>query len=252
MQIYLGSILLEPNRWKGEKEPSYRVSEWLERIQNAGFDGVELWENHFLKADASEREELISSRMVTLFNSYAPLDDEAQAARETAAQNALLCGATAMKFNTGNDESQSEIYLANARHWADSARGVKLLCECHPGTLLETPQAAKRAFDEWDNRFGAMIHPFSTELKVLEEWLALLGPKIQHAHVQIRHENGRPARLNHYPQQAKDALKILRDGGFTGSFTLEFTEGTSTENDTPETLWQNALDDLRFLRENWK
>jgi hypothetical protein len=26
--IYLGSILLEPNRWAAGKQPSYRVSDW--------------------------------------------------------------------------------------------------------------------------------------------------------------------------------------------------------------------------------
>ena len=44
--IYIGTILLELNRWGSPKTPTYRVSEWLDRFQEAGFDGMELWEYH--------------------------------------------------------------------------------------------------------------------------------------------------------------------------------------------------------------
>ena len=37
--IYIGMILLEKNRW-GTREPSYRISDWVGRFTNAGFDGT--------------------------------------------------------------------------------------------------------------------------------------------------------------------------------------------------------------------
>ena len=45
-KIYIGTILLEVNRWTAGKEPSYLVSEWVERFAEAGFDGMELWQFH--------------------------------------------------------------------------------------------------------------------------------------------------------------------------------------------------------------
>lgn len=252
--IYLGTILLEPNRWRGAKEPSILASEWIARARAAGMDGVELWENHYAQADASERAAVrqITQGAPLIFNSYASLDSEAAAARKAVTANILESGAEAIKFNAGGDTTRHDEYVANARDWAEQLPGVKMLCECHPGSALETPEAAARAFEVWDAaRFGVMIHPFTTPPDELRRWLQLLGPQVEHAHVQIRHAGGRPARLDMQPDTARAMLQILCEGGFAGSFTLEFTEGTSSENDRPEFLWQNALADLQFLRENW-
>ena len=51
--IFLSSVLLEKNRWDS-RIPSLKISDWLRSIADAGFDGVELWENHLLLADAAE------------------------------------------------------------------------------------------------------------------------------------------------------------------------------------------------------
>lgn len=68
--VYLGSILLEPNRWPDRPEATYsrlrqltriaqgppfiQVSNWLQRAKADGFDGVELWENHALLCSDAE------------------------------------------------------------------------------------------------------------------------------------------------------------------------------------------------------
>lgn len=246
--IYLGSICLEPNRWSPSKRPSYSVGDWLERIAAAGFDGIELWENHFLLADAAEQATLAAATPLAIYNSYA-LPDNA-AAMEASARGVELLGARAVKFNVGKDTARLDEELAIVSDWARQMPGAKLLCECHPGTTLETPQAAQRAFDVWDAaRFGVMIHPFTTPLAELRDWLRLLGPKVEHAHCQIRGEDGRPVRLDQRQGEARRALDVLREGGFAGSFTIEFTLGTSTPDDLTEILWENALRDLEFLRE---
>ena len=254
-QIYLGTILLEPQRWSRDKEPSYAVSAWLERIKAAGFDGIELWENHYVKTDAAERE-LLRAKATTLaiYNAYAGLEAENAHQRAISAQNATELGAQAMKFNVGSDAARLDEYVTNAAAWADLLpKSTQLWCECHPGTALETPQAAARAFDIWDEaRFGVMIHPFTTEPQILRDWLRLLGPRVRHSHVQIRDADGRPTCLDTQPEMVRAALEILRDEGFAGSFTMEFTLGTSTAHDQSELLWPNALRDLAFLRDNWQ
>lgn len=254
--IYLASILLEPNRWKAGKEPSYKVSAWMDKIRAAGFEGIELWENHYLKASGDEQEALHGAAVpIRIFNTYAaftPDKDEDLRRKEAEATAALKAGA--VKFNVGNDPKRTTEYLETAVQWAKQLPpNTRLICECHPGTVLETPEAAEKAFNEhWrDERFQAIVHPFSTPLPVLKEWMKRLKGQVVHCHVQLRGEQNRPIRLDRKPREVREALAVLRDGGFAGSFSLEFTEGTSTPNDRPEILFENALADLRFLRENW-
>ena len=262
--IYLGTVLLEPNRWTKDKEPSIVASEWTSRALAAGFDGIELWENHYAKAEAAEQEKLRAlakdgaqgeaegGTALAIFNCYAGSENENVAQRKSATRSIVELGAPAIKFNAGGDMVRFDEYVANADEWARVLHGVKLLCECHPGSVLETPAAAARAFDTWDaTRFGVMVHPFTTPPDELREWLRLLGRRVEHAHVQIRGDDGRPECLDQQPEAARAALQILREGGFPSSFTCEFTAGTSTANDRPEFLWEGALRDLAFLRENW-
>jgi sugar phosphate isomerase/epimerase len=253
--IYIGSILLEPNRWKGSKEPSYKVSAWLERFRAAGLDGIELWENHYLKVSDDEKAALRSSAVpMRIFNTYAEFSGSGdELGRIQAADSAITLQSAGIKFNVGKDTKRTSEYLDAANFWAKRLpASVRLLCECHPGTVLETPEAAEKAFrDTWrDERFQAIVHPFSTPPDVLREWMKRLKGRVTHAHVQMRGEQNRPVRLDRRPREAREALQILREGGFSGSFTLEFTEGTSTPNDRPDFLWENALADLKFLREN--
>ena len=58
--IYIGSACLERTRW-GSRQPSFLVSDWLARFQADGFDGIELWEFHYLRADAAEQERLAAA-----------------------------------------------------------------------------------------------------------------------------------------------------------------------------------------------
>jgi sugar phosphate isomerase/epimerase len=253
--IYFGSIVLEPNRWKAGKEPSYKLSEWLPRIRSAGFDGVELWENHYRKANPNEQKALADATdYLPIFNTYTgftPADSERRE-RETVAQAIRLLKCRACKFNVGGEVGEWDSYLRTASDWAKSLPAdCNPLCECHPGTVLETPEGAGKAFAVWDSRFQAIVHPFAVPPDTLREWFRQLGGRIRHVHVQLRDEKGVFLRLDRRPRLVKEALTILRDNGFAGSFTLEFTEGTRTPHDTPEMLWENAEADLAFLREHW-
>lgn len=253
--ILLGSILLEPNRWTADKAPSLRVSDWAERAREAGFDGIELWENHYLRADATERARLQASPCpVLIFNSYAAFEPDDRVGRERAREAAGDLGATGVKFNLGADPAQTPYYLETIAFWAQAfPPSARLLCECHPGTVLETPEAAAKAFAAWtDARLQAIVHPFNAKSDALQMWLAALGNRITHAHVQTRTDNNQIVRLDRRAREVRSALALLKDHGFDGSFTVEFTEGTRTANDRPDVLWENAVADLQFLWEHWQ
>ena len=144
--IYLGTVLLEPNRWSPGKLPSFKVSEWSAAIKQAGFDGLELWENHAALADEAERQALATGPTpVCLLNTYAGFANADHAAREQAVSLAQRFKVSGVKFNFGRDPALVSEYLANLRQWAERLPPqTRLLCECHGQTVLEEPEAAAR------------------------------------------------------------------------------------------------------------
>lgn len=240
-QIYIGTILLEPNRWSPGRLPSYAVSEWTERFAQDGFDGMELWENHAAKCSATELARLEQAKLpVVVFNSYAGMDDASGGAREVSAGLANRLQAKAVKFNLGNDHALGSKYAANTMAWAQTMPYVaRMLCECHAGTIMEDMTMARSIYAIWhDDRFQAIVHPFGTEAQV-RNMLKQLGPRIvTHAHVATGGQNH---------DVIEKRIKLLLDLGFAGSFTLEFTEGTG-QNENLEQMYARALRDLELLR----
>lgn len=249
--IYIGTILLEPNRWAKGRRPTFRVSEWADRLAEAGFDGMELWEPHATLAPAGETDALARSPLpVAIFNSYAAMDEAGAADRATAGELAVRLGARAVKFNVGDDPAQRAAYLQAVRQWrAELADDVTLLCEVHPGTIIETPAAARSFFDELGvGGWEIIVHPFN-RLETLGAWLDAFGPAVTHAHLQMRDEDNRVVRFDRRPGRARKAVEMLREAGFAGTASLEFTEGTGESGESVERLLENAVRDLAFLRE---
>lgn len=248
--MFLGSILLENNRWKDKRNPLFRLDEsWAARIAAAGFSGIELWEPHYFEAPAESRAAMPSlSCPVRIFNTYTEfaeagggeLDRLAEAVR---AFSSTLIG---VKFNFGKDRSTLKTELAALERFAALLpEGVSLLCECHSGTSVEEPEAAAGVFAQLPpDRFGAMVHPFTTPR--LEEWFRLLGPRITHLHIQARAGDGtwlapRPGRAG-----VDEGLARLEAAGFSGTATLEFTRGI-TDGLSPAELLAQAEGDRAAL-----
>lgn len=258
-EIYIGTILLEPNRWKRPKRPSYAVSEWLERFEQSGFDGIELWEYHATLCSPEELAKVEGSRLpIAVYNSYASFDESGKASRDEAVRAVKRLGARGVKFNLGDRWGERETYLRHVTAWArELPRGVRILCECHPGTIMEEPRRAFDLFTRMETleteglALEVIVHPFTSEEGLLREFFRLFGPRITHAHVQMR-EGERFVSLDENPAFAMERLKLLRDEGFQGSFTLEFTAGTNAPDEEREALYVAALRDLAFLREHWR
>ena len=187
--VYLATVCLERNRW-GSRKPSFQVSHWLPRLAADGFDSVELWENHYLAADADEQARLrAAAGGIAVFNSYAGLGDgDADGQQRRRATEAVLgLRAAAVKYNLGGDPRHLGAYRRNLLAWADDLPSAcRLLCECHPGTVLEDPGEAAAFFADLDaSRFGVIAHACGEAAEV-EPWLTALGPRLRHLHLQLR------------------------------------------------------------------
>lgn len=240
--VFLGTILLERNRHRNQRVPTYRVSEWLSRIAEAGFDGVELWENHALLADDAEVTAIAQGPLpVVVFNTYAGFHDDQQPQRDKAIRVIHRLRASALKYNFSRDAARREEQLRNVRGFSESLPGVRLLCECHGGTIAETPAAARELLEALGppERYGAIVHlPGKDDLPA---WLQAIGPRLAHVHVHL------PPPSREADQALRERVRLLLDSGFAGTFTLEFTEGMNPPDETWEKMWNGALRDRQRL-----
>ena len=188
---------------------------------------------------------------VTVFNSYCTFDDDGAPGRQRAAALVREFGASGVKFNFGNDPARVADYVRNLRAWAAALPdGCRLLCECHGGTVLETPAQAARLLAPVADRVEIIVHAFAGERDTLQAWLDLFGPSVTHVHVAGRRGNWPMLRLCDMEEEARARLAMLRAAGFSGTWTVEFTGGVAQGVEDKHALLANAAADLAFLREN--
>ena len=248
-EFLIGSVCLERNRW-GSRVPSFAVSDWLPRFEADGFDGVELWQFHYTAADAAEQTCLAqASAMLPIYNSYIGFDDESAADRASAVAAVEHLGARGVKYNIGGNPERLDAYRRNVLAWADALpASCRLLCECHPGSAIETPDAAASFFKGLDPvRFGIIVHVGNADADSVSRWFDAFGDRVRHLHVQLRTADLDPATPD--GRAALEAsLASVKSHGFSGSVTLEFTRGIGRD-ESIETLYANACADMRYCRE---
>lgn len=248
--IYLGTIALEKNRWTS-RMPSIKVSEWTQEAEAAGFSGLELWEPHFHEADEAEREQLTQlSLPISVFNSYCTFEDETVAVRERAVNSVAALGAHGIKFNVGKDPSRSKEYAANIQAFSEALPdATRLLCECHPGTIVETPAAARDFFASIAlGRYTIILHPLLIGPAGINDWYDRLGDRIGHCHLQMRNERNEFIALRDRPDYVEACIESLGSQGFSGSLTIEFVRGTRSEGENARELFDEVIEDLSFLQ----
>jgi len=245
--IYLGTVCLERTRW-GKREASFPVSAWLPRFASDGFDGIELWSFHYTRASAGEQQLLEAAAPIAIYNSYAKFTDEDAQVRAEDAASIRKLAAGAVKYNVGNDSALLPVYKHNLLQWAEALpANCQLLCECHPGTQLETPAAAEAFHRDLDpERFGIIVHLGNTSTEGLTNWLATFGPRIRHVHIQFRDPETDPRNPANQPALAA-AFQVLRNNAFAGSITMEFTRGIGRDENIEE-LYRNVCADQAFVR----
>jgi len=245
-QVYFGTILLERNRWiKEDRRPSFLVSDWTQRIADDGFDGLELWEDHALLADADERERLrTGSAPVILLNSYAGCENEDAEARQRTAEMAAFFDADGMKFNFGKDPDRQDLYIQNVRDWSRQFKpGYRMLSENHRGTTTADARLAASTYEQLDSiNVGGIIH-FDNDEATYRERFGCYGRYLTHIHCKLSSDDGQIMS----EAEVHKRIDLLQEFGFNGTFTIEFTEGMRTDA-TIDQLYRNAVRDFNLLR----
>ncbi len=258
--IYLGTVAIEPNRW-GLAEPGghplVRVSEWLPMIEQAGFDGLELWERHARSVPDEELEALVTSDLpIRILGCYDSWDDPDDSARAETAAWIERVGARGVKFNVGSDPDCIGDYTERLRRFEEMVpAGVRLLCECHFGTVAEDPALARAMFDTvaGTDRLGAIVH---LHPMIRDEWsgpLGELGPRVRHVHVQLA-EVPPTTGVAELSEMLRPDVEAIRAVCPETTWTIEFSHGLwgfgrdDAADDHPAYILESARRDLEALR----
>lgn len=248
-KVYIATALLEKNRWNRlneDRKPSFLVSEWAQKIAEAGFDGIELWQNHLAMASPEERVRMETIPCpIRIFNSYAGFaDTDDDGMRQFAIEAVRRYHPAGVKFNVGHDPELRRVYLRNIKEWASLLpASCRPLCECHGGTIVDKPDSARRFFEEAAlERWGIIVHGMAGTADDLRAWLNAFGTRIEHVHVYIRTGEEREA-------LCRERVGILMDAGFAGSFTIEFTMGVGEANENMSALFESAVRDMNLVRD---
>ncbi|QST01737.1 TIM barrel protein [Pontibacillus sp. ALD_SL1] len=249
-KILLNTVLLEKNRWEDGQIPSIQVSKWVHAIKEEGFDGIELWQNHALKATDYERAELKHSDLsIDVFNSYIKFEDGYEQEREKIVNLVHELKCKAVKFNLGHSMEHINMYISHVKDMLNQLPdSCQLLCECHPGTIMEDPETAYQFLDQiGSNRVKAIIHPFHNQVNI-EEWFQHLGSSITHAHVSL-YNNKLFHLLSREESFVRKRITKLHEHQFTGSYSIEFTAGVASRDENTNEVFSNASEDHALLRQ---
>ncbi|MEL7208242.1 MAG: hypothetical protein AAGK32_08445 [Actinomycetota bacterium] len=254
--VLLATVAIEPNRWSTVDEsgdPTTRVSEWLDAIASAGFDGTEIWERHLTSADPAEADGILGHPLpITVFNSYVAFDEADDARRREVAGWVARSGAGAVKCNVGDDPLLEAAYGDRLAAWLDHLPdGTRLLCECHDGiSIAEDPVVAGRILERAGppSRAQAIVHTHDSD-ELTRSRFDAYGDRITHVHVNHLDLPPGPPPLHEVAERLEPRIGLLRDLGFRGSWSIEFVAGTLTDQDQPALLVEQAAADLRVLRE---
>lgn len=249
--VYLATVALERNRWKPAAQGvTVRASEWIARARSAGFDGLELFQRHYLNVDPAERSALLSEKaFIPIFNGYATFDADGQEMRSAEAEAATQLACRGIKFNLGKAAEALPTYAESYAEWIRQLpQACQPLCECHGGTVIETPESARRFFSAPEVPApGIITHLLGTPdpgaASALLAWVEAFGSALTHIHVQTR-----KGLLEAFPEASRKQVRCLLDAGFTGSWSLEFTEGTAKPEENIDAIWDNLQRDLEFLK----
>ncbi|KGX92080.1 hypothetical protein N781_03050 [Pontibacillus halophilus JSM 076056 = DSM 19796] len=247
--MYINTVLLEKNRWADDKQPSILISEWIETFRRSGFTGIELWHYHVTRVEEEEVKKLAKSKLpIQIFNSYVSFTDEDEEERAQVASLIHTLSIPRVKINFGSKEEELETYVSNLKRWMTQLpSSCQILCECHPGTVLASPQVAREVLSEFSpSKVQVIVHPFHESVQ-LNKWFTYLKMRISHMHCSV-YEKHKFHCLKERAELVQERIRQLQFFQYNGTYSLEFTKGVAEENENTSLVYEHAVQDLNFIQ----
>jgi sugar phosphate isomerase/epimerase len=249
MRAILGTIALEPNRWTLFKEPATDLIPLLPRIRQAGFDQVEVWQNHLslrpmaavraLKAKGDEAG--VAFTYIGVYPSFVAAGPEAkeqERIQEDLLDKAGILGTRRLKIMLGTGLSGGKATPEQVRLTADrfgrwyraaTARGIRMAVELHGGTLFDPVEVGERFMQEHPELdFTICFQPYDFYNTDLALALAdRFAGRISHVHLQAPQPREKGRQYDLLEEGSLDYRRLLphilrRNPGAT--MTLEFVK----------------------------
>ncbi len=270
MELMLNSIALEPNRWTREKIPHFALKNLLAPINDAGFDAVEVWQNHLALLDSRAVQELKEAAedsgvdfpavgIYPAFHLDPPGRDEERSRILSIAAKAAEIGAKVLKMMPGTIPSaeldpelkrKSEVFVSELLE-ATGTYGLTFTLETHDGTLADDTDALQSFINSLGSeRLKVCWQPY--DFRHTGKAIALfdeLSEHIIHLHLQGR-KSGEMELLEHADIDYARVLQHIKATGFDGYASIEFVRDCVSES--PESfdlsrVLSNAARDREFV-----
>ncbi|GAB5535870.1 MAG: hypothetical protein Rubg2KO_21190 [Rubricoccaceae bacterium] len=268
--LLLNTIALDPNRWTPTKQPFTHLETVLNRVVDAGFRQLEVWQYHLSTLDPAAVDALVAEARrlgvtAPIVGVYPSLHLEG-AAREkqwnelaTTIERAQRLGTRAVKMfagSLGSDEASAadvERSIAFTRELIGLAaeHRMTLTAEAHPDTLCDSPEATLAFLDVvGDGTLAVCFQPYdfaSTRQTVAD--YRTLRQHVVHVHLQGR-RNDQMCLLEDADVDYSVFLNELATDGFEGALSIEFVKGCVVPhpaNFDLELVLSNARRDADFV-----
>ena len=277
MQILLNTIMLEPNRWTGDHVLSCPLIDLLDPVAAAGFRELEIWQYHISRLRGNELEALrqklddLDMRAVAMggypqFHLTGGAGETMQAQLDRLVEYGAVLGVEVFKVFPGNigsgklDETQRKLSVNRLGRLAEelAKRDVVLTMETHGNTLCDTLDSTLRLLDELaacGDSVGICFQPYTehdTDRAIAT--FDALENRVRHLHLQNRREREVTLLEDGDWTDYSRFLPHVRESGFRGPLSLEFTEGiTPAEGESfdLQRVVDNAARDRDFACRWW-
>jgi len=247
MRAILGTIALEPHRWTAFKEPRMDLIELLPAIRRAGFDQLEVWQNHIalrplsaVRALRAKGDECgVSFAYIGVYPIFTAAGLEAREQERLQADlldKAEVLGTRRLKIMLacglkGGEATPEQLRLVADRFgpWYREAlsRGIRMAVELHGGTVFDPVEAGERfmrAHPEFDFSICFQPYDFQDTAKAIALADRFAG-RISHVHLQAPQPRERGGLYDALEEGALDYRRLIphlvrHNPGVT--FTLEF------------------------------
>ncbi len=248
--LLLNTVALDPNRWKREKKPYFKLDQLLPEISGSGFNYVEIWQYHI----SLENEKYISS-VYDLGNSlglqypvigiYPVLQLTGRGKKnefdriKRIFNYAEMLNSKIIKIFVGNigtadiEKKEYEISIEFLHKILETARNYGLIItgETHKKTLFDSAESTLKILKHLnEDNFKVCFQPYSfkdTEFAV-KDYKELSG-YVEHIHFQGR-KDGKLDLLENSDIDYSVFLKEVGGRKFSGYFSIEFVKDCVVKN----------------------
>ncbi len=270
MQILLNSIAVEPNRWSGGKIPHYRLEDLLPAISEAGFESVEIWQNHVALLDTDAVKSLadladdlkMGFPIIGMYPRFHLEGEEREAELqrfESMVAKMDILDSDIIKLMPGqlpSSEMPPDVWERSVHFFHELLErtkdaGVIFTLETHGGTVADEPDALERFLEDVDSgRVEVCWQPydFTSTGKAIQLY-DRLADRIVHLHLQGR-SDGEMELLENADIDYQQVLGHIFNTDFDGYLSIEFVRdcvADSPEDFDLDLVLKNARRDRKFI-----